>query len=141
MAAFFVVGRFRLPVVPGLLVFAALAATEMQGLMTRRRWVGLMPLRGLTALGIVLLAAVACNRPQDFPRGAYPFHQTWAGYHLQRGDAALKAGRHDEAREAWSEVLKVPSPRYRRQANEKLRQLEDAIGGAPRPEMDEAEKR
>ncbi|MCZ6600188.1 MAG: hypothetical protein O7A07_05045 [Acidobacteria bacterium] len=129
MAVFFIVGRFRLPVAPALMVFAALTAHEMHGLRTRGRWSGLMPLRGLTALGIVLLAAVACNRPQFLPRGAYPFHHTWASYHLSLGDAALKDGRQDEARDAWSKVLKVPSSRYHQQANEKLRQLEDPSGG------------
>ncbi|TDI34366.1 MAG: hypothetical protein E2P03_03325 [Acidobacteria bacterium] len=128
MAVFFIVGRFRLPVAPALMVFAALAAKEMHGLMTRDRWSGWMPLRGLAALGIVFLAAAACNRPQALPRGAYPFHHTWANYHLRLGDAALKGGHRDEAHDAWTQVLKVPSSRYHQQANEKLRRLEDTSG-------------
>jgi hypothetical protein len=123
MALFFIVGRFRLPPAPVYIIFAALAAHEMRGLATRAAWSGRMPLRGLTAMGVVLLLAAAVNFPRPLPRGAYPFHQTWARYQLERGDAAFRAGSTDLAREAWLEVLKVPSARLRQEAEVRLQRL------------------
>ena len=126
MALFFIVGRFRLPPAPVYIIFAALAAEEMRGLATRAAWSGRMPLRGLTAMGVVLMMAVAVNLPRPLPRGAYPFHHTWGRYHLERGDAALRAGRSEIAREAWRDVLKVPSARLTRQAEDRLQRLPDS---------------
>jgi hypothetical protein len=125
MALFFIVGRFRLPPAPVYIIFAALAAEELRGLATRAAWSGRMPLRGLTAMGVVLLVAVAVNMPRPLPRGAYPFHHTWGRYHLERGDAALRAGRTEAARQAWRDVLKVPSARLTRQAEDRLQRLPD----------------
>ena len=122
MSLFFIVGRFRLPVAPVYMIFAALAAHEMRGLATRAAWSGPMPLRGLTAMGVVLLAAVAVNVPRPLPRGAYPFHHTWASYHLEKGDAAWRAGQGEVARSAWQKVLKVPFSPHRGAAEKRLQQ-------------------
>ncbi len=130
MAVFFVVGRFRLPWVPVLAVLAALAATSLHGLATWRRRQGRVSRAAVFAVGILILGTVLVNRPRPLPRGAYPFHQTWARYHLGMGDAMARAGRHGEARRLWQEVLRVPSPQARRQAERRLQSPEAQDGGA-----------
>jgi hypothetical protein len=68
------------------------------------------------------MAAVWVNVPRPLPRGAYPFHHTWASYHLEKGDAAWRAGPGEVARSAWQEVLKVPFSRHRGTAEKRLQQ-------------------
>lgn len=82
VVAFHIVGRFRLPLLPLLLVFAAQGGVIGWGLARRRDWGGLG--RGVVAAGLL---AVAC-RPWGFPL-IYPVDRGNYGYLLaNRGELA-----------------------------------------------------
>lgn len=84
VVAFHIVGRFRLPLVPLLLVFAAYAVVIAWRVAVARQWVRLVVNAGGVALLMVLL------RPWDFPL-IYPVDHASYGYILaNRGD--LQAG-------------------------------------------------
>ena len=122
LSLFFIVGRFRLPVAPALMVLASLAAISLRDRDGGRNKA--LPVTALATLVIILLAAGFVNRQQPLPRGAYPFHHTWADYHLRLGDGAARDGRLDEARSAWQEVMKLPSSRSRQEAERRLQQTQ-----------------
>jgi len=117
MALFFVVGRFRLPVTPALIFFAAFAADSLLGTVAwiRRDVIRPLPV-AVTAVSILLIAFVA-NAERPLPAGSVPFHHAFAGYHLERGEVAVAGGNADEAMAAYDRVMLLPSRRYRAMAH------------------------
>jgi hypothetical protein len=116
VSLFFVVGRFRLPAAPALIFFAALAAEDLRGAWGEvrrgsRRW---LPVAA-TELGLAL-ATLVVHRAGTVPRGAYPFHQAFARYHLDLGEAAVANGRGADAMAAYDQVLRLPSLSLRAKA-------------------------
>ncbi len=116
ISLFFVVGRFRLPAIPALILFAALAAEDLRGAARAvrrgaRRWAPVA-----AALAGLVLAALAVNRGSGVPRGAYPFHHAWARYHLDLGEIAVANGRAGDALAAYEKVLRLPTRPYRAMA-------------------------
>ncbi|MFQ5768089.1 MAG: hypothetical protein ACE5ID_08925, partial [Acidobacteriota bacterium] len=116
VSLFFVVGRFRLPLEPGLVFFAVLVLVHLRDAARlssgRRRWA-----RSLAVGAGVVLLAHAINRPRPLPAGAYPFHQAYARYYLDVGQRALDHDQGREALAAFGRLLDLPSRRWRAEAH------------------------
>ena len=86
VVVFFVVARYRLPVVPALIVFAAYAMVEAASAVRARRWSQAAWVLGLVAIAF---AAVNASYP-DFlrrrPTHVAISHYTLAGAYTERGD-------------------------------------------------------
>jgi hypothetical protein len=117
VALFFVVGRFRLPVSPALIFFAALAAESLRGAVRGLRVGAIREVPVAVTVTAVLLLAFLVNAERPLPPGAYPFHHAFARYHLELGEVAVRSGGAGEAMEAYDRVLQVPSRRYRAMAH------------------------
>ncbi len=86
VVAFFVVARYRWPVAPVLIVFAAWTAVELAGALRARRWRAAAP---TLALVLVFFAAVNASYPEFLARRSSHVaisHYTLAGAYSQRGD-------------------------------------------------------
>ncbi len=90
-AVFFVVGRYRVPWIPGLMLLAAAGVVDLARRLTARDWTGLAWRIGL--LGVP--AALLCCRPQ-----ADPVPTRWGNQLLAMGLADLRAGEIDHAIES-----------------------------------------
>jgi hypothetical protein len=106
---FFVVARYRLPIVPGLIVFAAWTGVELVGRARARHWRSFASMLGLAA---VVFAGVNASYPEFLRRRSAHVaisHYTLAGAYTERGDhdAALVELWH--ARDAFE---RAPSVHY-----------------------------
>jgi hypothetical protein len=99
---FFVFARYRLPVVPAVLVFAAVGAMSIAGAIAARDWV-----HSGVAVGVSLVLAMVVNwriyRPIDFLATSY----------FNVGNLYNAAGRTDHAIAAWEEAVRL-NPAYRK---------------------------
>ncbi len=135
VVVFFVVARYRLPVVPVLIVFGAYALVEAAAALRARRWQQVAPVLALAALAF---AAVNASYP-DFlrrrPAHVAISHYTLAGAFTERGnaDAALVELLH--ARAAFEQA---PSRYYARIAQDIYFKLGTAL--YERGQCDEAIK-
>lgn len=93
---FYVMGRYRYPIVPFVLLFAALALVQGFALVRVGAWRALVP--ALAALGV---AAVAANWP------IYSRDAQIAMTHVNAGAALMAAGRLDEAEAQYEASLKL----------------------------------
>lgn len=113
VSLFFVVGRFRLPVIPTFLILAAGAATWlMQEALEHRAG----RLRFMLVASGIVLAGFLIGANQDLPRGSYPFHHTWARYHLDRAQVLARNGDKEGALLACEQAGRVALPDYRDRA-------------------------
>jgi len=93
---FFIFARYRLPVVPTVLLFAAVGVTSIGQQIMARDWLGLRP-----AIACVVAVAVVVNwplyRPIDFLATSY----------FNIGGLYRDAGRTLEAESAWAEAVRL----------------------------------
>ena len=111
VALFFVVGRFRLPVMPAFLVLAAATVDHLLAMGSaaagRRRRTLLWTTTALAALLVVI------NWSWPLPRGVYPIHHAMASYYLEMGKVSIANGRAENALDAYNRILRLPSRSYR----------------------------
>jgi len=109
VAAFFVVGRFRLPLLPALALLAGSAVDA--GL---RLWRAGRPGRARLAVGLSvgLGTLLLVHLPMAGPGGTPPFHHAWAHYWLEMGEIQATNRRDAAALAAYGEVLRLPSRHY-----------------------------
>lgn len=136
LVVFYVFSRYRLPVVPFLLLFAAEGVRVSAEAVRGRRWGRAAALAGVLAAAILLVHAA---RPIDFdPRreGFLPLHVNRAMLFAEEGDAALAI---EEYREALRIAPDRPAIRKRLayllleegRREEALREMESARAGLP----------
>lgn len=101
---FFVFARYRLPVVPAVLVFAAAGATSIGRQIAARDWLSLRP-----ACAIVVALAVVVNWRIYDPIGSG--HLATSYFNI--GNLYRVAGRAEEAEAAWKEAVRL-NPNYRK---------------------------
>ncbi|MFQ5718175.1 MAG: hypothetical protein ACE5IK_01365 [Acidobacteriota bacterium] len=101
---FFVAGRFRLPGMPALFVFAAAAGDRLLPARAtafawgrRLRW-------GL----LLAVALIVINRPSGAPPGGAPFHRAAAAYYLEMGKIQQANGAAAQALQAYDVALRLP---------------------------------
>ena len=109
VAAFFVVGRFRLPLLPAL---ALLAGGGVEAGLRRWRAGGAERLRLGAALAVGLGVLVLVHLPVRGPGGTPPFHHAWAQYWLEMGEIQATNRRDAAALAAYGQVLRLPSRHY-----------------------------
>ena len=100
--AFFITARYRLPMVPVLLLFAAHAAHWTAGALRRRRWSAAALVLGITGL----FAAAANYRvsPMDM--------QGDSAIHFNTGDALARQGRFERAGQALTRAVQLDSTHW-----------------------------
>ena len=89
--AFLVFGRYRLPIVPPLILFAAAGIVEAAGAVARRRW-RTLAVAGTAVLLTGLLAHLTLFDPQQRMAGSF---YSWSNVLAQEGrtEEAIEAGR------------------------------------------------
>ena len=107
LVLFFVVGRYRAPVVPLLFPFAAFAITHFVEKVSKRRWKGLAV---LTAV-LVIFGILVNHRRAD-----YPISKDFSREHYMLGSAFRKAGLLPDAVREWEAAL-AERPDYREALN------------------------
>ncbi len=123
--AFYVLSRLRQPVVPVLLIFAAVALEAWWRVLRARRF----SLAGATALAVVAVTAWLAPGPPDHRSADY---QMAAAAHVSVAEERERGGRADAARRHYARALAL-NPDYR-SALERLAVL-DAGRPAPGPEI------
>ena len=107
LVLFFVVGRYRAPVVPLLFPFAAFAITHFVEEVSKRRWKGLAV---LTAV-LVIFGILVNHRSAD-----YPISKDFSREHYMLGSAYRKAGLLPDAVREWEAAL-AERPDYKEAFN------------------------
>jgi len=107
LVLFFVVGRYRAPVVPLLFPFAAIAITHFVEEVSKRRWKGLAV---LTAV-LVIFGILVNHRRAD-----YPISRDFSREHYMLGSAFRKAGLLPDAVREWEQAL-AERPDYKEALN------------------------
>jgi len=107
LVPFFVVGRYRAPVVPLLFPFAAFAITHFVEEVSKRRWKGLAV---LTAV-LVIFGILVNHRRAD-----YPISKDFSREHYMLGSAFRKAGLLPDAVREWEAAL-AERPDYKEALN------------------------
>jgi tetratricopeptide (TPR) repeat protein len=107
LVLFFVVGRYRAPVVPLLFPFAAFAITHLVEEVSKRRWKGLAV---LTAV-LVIFGILVNHRRAD-----YPISRDFSREHYMLGSAFRKAGLLPDAVREWEQAL-AERPDYKEALN------------------------
>jgi tetratricopeptide (TPR) repeat protein len=107
LVLFFVVGRYRAPVVPLLFPFAAFAITHFVEKVSKRRWKGLAV---LTAV-LVIFGILVNHRRAD-----YPISKGFSREHYMLGSAFRKAGLLPDAVREWEAAL-AERPDYKEALN------------------------
>jgi 4-amino-4-deoxy-L-arabinose transferase-like glycosyltransferase len=99
---FFIFGRYRLPIVPTVALFAAAGVVEIARRMREHGWRG-----GAAGIAIAAACAVVVNwpiyRPSSFLATSY----------FNYGNLCVAAGRSDEAAVAWEQAVRL-NPAYRK---------------------------
>jgi tetratricopeptide (TPR) repeat protein len=101
VVAFFVVARYRLPVVPVLIVFAAWTAVELAGALRARRWRSARPTLLLFAAFFFVVNASYPTFLRQRTSNVAIAHYTLAAAHSERGDEAGALRELWEARAAY----------------------------------------
>ena len=107
LVLFFVVGRYRAPVVPLLFPFAAFAIAHFVEEVSKRRWKGLAV---LTAV-LVIFGILVNHRRAD-----YPISKDFSREHYMLGSAFRKAGLLPDAVREWEAAL-AERPDYKEALN------------------------
>jgi tetratricopeptide (TPR) repeat protein len=107
LVLFFVVGRYRAPVVPLLFPFAAFAITHLVEEVSKRKWKGLAV---MTAV-LVIFGILVNHRRAD-----YPISKDFSREHYMLGSAFRKAGLLPDAVREWEQAL-AERPDYKEALN------------------------